>query len=63
MGRLEAERGKGVTVKVTEEGSPSHQPGAPGDEIVAIDGYRTRTIEDVNSLLSSLALAQPSKLH
>ena len=55
--------GTGVTVKVTEEGSPSHHAGvAPGDEVVAIDGYRTRTIEDVNNLLGSLGAGSTVKV-
>ena len=48
---------------MTEEGSPSHQAGvAPGDEVVAIDGYRTRTIEDVNNLLGSLGAGSTVKV-
>ncbi|MBT6177158.1 MAG: M61 family metallopeptidase [Deltaproteobacteria bacterium] len=45
---------KGVFVKYAEEGAPAHGAGiAPGDEVVAIDGYRTRTTGEVEELLSS----------
>ena len=46
---------KGVFVKYAEEGAPAHGAGiAPGDEVVAIDGYRTRTTAEVEELLSSI---------
>ena len=46
---------KGVFVKYAEEGAPAHGAGiAPGDEVVAIDGYRTRTTGEVEELLSSI---------
>lgn len=45
----------GVFVKYAEESAPSHEAGiAPGDEIVAIDGYRTRNVGEVDELLSAL---------
>ena len=49
------QEGKGVFVKYAEEGAPAHGAGiAPGDEVVAIDGYRTRTTGEVDELLASL---------
>lgn len=45
----------GVFIRYAEEGTPSHTAGiAPGDELVAIDGYRTRSIAEVDELLSTL---------
>ena len=45
----------GVFVSVAEEGGPAHSAGiAPGDELIALDGYRARTLKDVSTLLESL---------
>ena len=47
--------GSGVFVKHVEEGAPANTAGiAPGDEVVAIDGYRTRNNGDVEDLLATL---------
>ena len=47
--------GSGVFVKHVEEGAPANTAGiAPGDEVVAIDGYRTRSNGEVEDLLATL---------
>ena len=53
----------GVVVSVAEEGSPSHRAGiAPGDEVIALDDYRTQSIEEVDSLLESLGSGSSVKV-
>ena len=35
--------------------SPAHRAGiSPGDELIALDGYRAKTLKDVSALLESL---------
>ena len=47
--------GDAVLVQHAEEGAPAHSVGiAPGDEIVAMDGYRTRNVGEVEDLLKTL---------
>ena len=47
--------GDAVMVQHVEEGAPAHSAGvAPGDEVVALDGYRTRNLGEVDELLKTL---------
>ena len=53
----------GVFISVVEEEGPAHRTGiAPGDELIAIDGYRARTMKDVTTLLESLGAGASVKV-